>query len=184
MRFPCRSAGRGGNLIVSYGTASGRQRRRCTNRCTKSNQPRPVNATVADYRTCNRLILSRPASELPTVTAEVASSSLVVPAILFKGLNEFHCTHFRQLEAFPGALLFMIWPHLCLGQRSLLLTQIRDWVRLPVQRASLARWPACRRPTLNVATTRFNTPTSMRPRDICVSSPSPAIPRSGGLRTD
>ncbi len=40
--------------------------------------------TVADYRTSNLLILRLPAVERPTVTAEVASSSLVVPAILNK----------------------------------------------------------------------------------------------------
>jgi hypothetical protein len=42
--------------------------------------------TVADYRTRNLLILLVPASEVQSVTAEVASSSLVVPAILFKHL--------------------------------------------------------------------------------------------------
>ena len=36
---------------------------------------------VADYRTRNLLILLVPASEVLPVTAEVASSSLVVPAI-------------------------------------------------------------------------------------------------------
>ena len=44
--------------------------------------------TVADNRTCNLLILLAPASELPSVTAEVASSSLVVPAILSQELTE------------------------------------------------------------------------------------------------
>jgi hypothetical protein len=39
--------------------------------------------TVADYRMSNLLILRRPVAERPSVTAEVASSSLVVPAILF-----------------------------------------------------------------------------------------------------
>jgi hypothetical protein len=40
--------------------------------------------TVADYRTRNLLILRAPAIDFPPVTAEVASSSLVVPAILLK----------------------------------------------------------------------------------------------------
>jgi hypothetical protein len=43
-----------------------------------------MNPTVADHHTRNRLIPRRPARELPTVTAEVASSSLVVPAIYSK----------------------------------------------------------------------------------------------------
>jgi hypothetical protein len=37
--------------------------------------------TVADYRTSNLLILLAPVVDFPPVTAEVASSSLVVPAI-------------------------------------------------------------------------------------------------------
>jgi hypothetical protein len=37
--------------------------------------------TVADSRTPNRLILRGPAGDLPPVTAEVAGSSAVVPAI-------------------------------------------------------------------------------------------------------
>jgi hypothetical protein len=37
--------------------------------------------TVADNRTSNLLILRGPAADRPPVTAEVASSSLVVPAI-------------------------------------------------------------------------------------------------------
>src|SRR5580658_5343427 len=53
----------------------------CTNRCTKTSQRIPISPTVADYRTCNLLILRVPAVERPTVTAEVASSSVVVPAI-------------------------------------------------------------------------------------------------------
>ena len=40
--------------------------------------------TVADYRTSNLLILRVPATERVPVTAEVASSSLVVPAISSK----------------------------------------------------------------------------------------------------
>jgi hypothetical protein len=52
----------------------------------------------------------------------------------------------------------------------------RCW-QLPIARIS-------KRHYASGATTRCNTPSSMRPRDICVSSPSPAIPRSGGLRTD
>src|SRR6266446_3712009 len=40
--------------------------------------------TVADYRTSNLLILRVPATARVPVTAEVASSSLVVPAILSK----------------------------------------------------------------------------------------------------
>jgi hypothetical protein len=52
-----------------------------------------------------------------------------------------------------------------------------DCWQLPIARIS-------KRHYASGATTRFNTLTSMRPRDICVSSPSPAIPRSGGLRTD
>jgi hypothetical protein len=36
----------------------------------------------ADYRTRNRLILLAPVIDFSSVTAEVASSSLVVPAIL------------------------------------------------------------------------------------------------------
>jgi hypothetical protein len=40
----------------------------------------PILPTVADYRTSNLLILLVPAVERWTVTAEVASSSLVVPA--------------------------------------------------------------------------------------------------------
>jgi hypothetical protein len=47
----------------------------------KNRPTMPTNPTVADYRTSNRLILRVPAVERPTVTAEVASSSLVVPAI-------------------------------------------------------------------------------------------------------
>ena len=42
--------------------------------------------TVADYRTSNLLILRVPATARVPVTAEVASSSLVVPAILTKAL--------------------------------------------------------------------------------------------------
>src|SRR6266566_6240089 len=60
---------------------------RCTNRGTKTSQLIPISPTVADYRTSNLLILCVPAVDRPTVTAEVASSSLVVPAILFKRLN-------------------------------------------------------------------------------------------------
>jgi hypothetical protein len=44
--------------------------------------------TVADYRTSNLLILRAPATAR-AVTAEVASSSLVVPAIHSKELGEF-----------------------------------------------------------------------------------------------
>ena len=43
---------------------------------------------VADNRTLKLLILRRPEVERPTVTAEVASSSLVVPAILSKELPD------------------------------------------------------------------------------------------------
>jgi len=48
----------------------------------------PITPTVADNRTRNRLILRRPAGERPTVTAEAAGSSPVVPAIFFKHLRE------------------------------------------------------------------------------------------------
>jgi hypothetical protein len=41
--------------------------------------------TVADYRTRNLLILRGPTVEQPPVTAEVAGSSPVVPAIHFQG---------------------------------------------------------------------------------------------------
>jgi hypothetical protein len=44
--------------------------------------------TVADSRTPNRLILRGPAGDLPPVTAEVASSSLVVPAIHSEAFSE------------------------------------------------------------------------------------------------
>ena len=84
-----RSPGRGGILTVPYGADSGRQRKRCTNRCTKPFRPCPISPTVADYCRRIRLIPLSPASELPTVTAEVASSSLVVPAIHSKTLNLF-----------------------------------------------------------------------------------------------
>ncbi len=53
----------------------------CTNRCTRTSLPCPIPPTVADYRTSNLLILRRPVGEGAPVTAEVASSSLVVPAI-------------------------------------------------------------------------------------------------------
>jgi len=43
-----RSPGRGGILIVPYGADSGRQRKRCTNRCTKPFRPCPISPTVAD----------------------------------------------------------------------------------------------------------------------------------------
>src|SRR6516162_4956613 len=65
-----------------------KQRRRCTNRCTKSFRPCPINSSVADYCRRIRLIPLSPANELPTVTAEVASSSLVVPAIILKHLRK------------------------------------------------------------------------------------------------
>ena len=58
----------------------------CTKRCTKTSQRIPMSPTVADYRTSNLLILLMPAVDRPPVTAEVASSSLVVPAILSKGV--------------------------------------------------------------------------------------------------
>src|SRR6266576_1102929 len=61
---------------------------RCTNRCTKTSQRIPISPTVADYRTCNLLILRVPAVDRQTVTAEVASSSLVVPAIFFSHLQQ------------------------------------------------------------------------------------------------
>ena len=66
-------------------------------------------------------------SERCTVKAEIASSSLVVPAILFKRVRRISlqptrvqkgaflhsfCNLFRQLEAFSRALLFMTWPYL------------------------------------------------------------------------
>jgi hypothetical protein len=57
---------------------------RCTNRCTKTSQRIPMSPMVADYRTSNLLILLMPAVAL---TAEVASSSLVVPAIIPKKLR-------------------------------------------------------------------------------------------------
>ena len=47
-----------------------------------------MSPTVADYRTRNRLILLTPVIDRPSVTAEVASPSLVVPGILFKHLQE------------------------------------------------------------------------------------------------
>ena len=47
----------------------------------------PTRPTVADNRTRNLLILRRPADDFAPVTAEVASSSLVVPAILFNHLQ-------------------------------------------------------------------------------------------------
>jgi hypothetical protein len=43
--------------------------------------------TVADCRTSNLLILRVPMVEKPPVTAEVARSSLVVPAIFFSDLQ-------------------------------------------------------------------------------------------------
>jgi hypothetical protein len=43
----------------------------------------PIDPMDADYRTCNLLILLAPVEDLTPVTAEVASSSLVVPAIPF-----------------------------------------------------------------------------------------------------
>jgi hypothetical protein len=58
----------------------------CTKRCTKTSQRILISPTVADYRTSNLLILLMPAVDRPPVTAEVASSSLVVPAILSKGV--------------------------------------------------------------------------------------------------
>src|SRR6516225_3174460 len=85
-----------------------------------------MNPTVADHHTRNRLIPRRPARELPTVTAEVASSSLVVPAIHSKRVERISlqpsrvqtgaflhpfCTPFRQLEAFSRVLLSRTWPH-------------------------------------------------------------------------
>jgi hypothetical protein len=48
-----------------------------------------MNPTAADYRNPNRLILRAPMPENRPVTAEVASSSLVVPAILFSKLRHF-----------------------------------------------------------------------------------------------
>jgi hypothetical protein len=42
---------------------------------------------VADNRTPNLLILREPAVDRPPVTAEVASSSLVVPAISFQSVT-------------------------------------------------------------------------------------------------
>ena len=48
----------------------------------KTSQRRPIHPTVADNRTRNLLILRAPVVDFPPVTAEVASSSLVVPAIL------------------------------------------------------------------------------------------------------
>ena len=98
------------------------------------------------------------------VTAEVASSSLVVPAILSKRVERISllptrvqkgailhpfCTPFRQLEALSGAPVHDM-EGLTLVQRSPVLMKIRERVRLPVQRASLVRSPACTRPRLNV----------------------------------
>ncbi len=75
--------------------------------------------TVADYRTSNLLILRLPAA----VTAEVASSSLVVPAIHSKRVARISmkptrvqkgaflhpfCTPFPQLEPASGAQQFKI----------------------------------------------------------------------------
>jgi hypothetical protein len=54
------------------------------NRLHKKSQCIPIWPTVADYRTSNLLILRVPVVEGRTVTAEVASSSLVVPAISFQ----------------------------------------------------------------------------------------------------
>ena len=54
----------------------------------KMRQQSPTKPTVADYRTPNLLTLRVPVVEWPPVTAEVASSSLVVPAILFKHLRK------------------------------------------------------------------------------------------------
>ncbi len=48
----------------------------------------PIRPTVADNRTSKLLILLVPVVDFPSVTAEVASSSLVVPAILFTELRE------------------------------------------------------------------------------------------------
>src|SRR5207253_1208323 len=57
-------------------------------RCTKTSQRIPISPTVADYRTSSLLILHMPAVDRPPVTAEVASSSLVVPAIFFNDLQQ------------------------------------------------------------------------------------------------
>jgi len=57
-----RSPGRGGILTVPYGADSGRQRKRCTNRCTKPFRPCPISPTVADYCRRIRLIPLSPAS--------------------------------------------------------------------------------------------------------------------------
>ena len=43
--------------------------------------------TVADYRTRKRMILRRPVGERPSVTAEAAGSSPVVPAIFSKEIR-------------------------------------------------------------------------------------------------
>ena len=55
--------------------------------------------TVADYRTSNLLILRAPAIEKVPVTAEVASSSLVVPAIHSKRVARIS---FKPLRAQKG----------------------------------------------------------------------------------
>ena len=74
---PVRSSGEWCAFLSSLSKTSFR----CTNRCTKTSQRIPISPTVADYRTSNLLILHMPAVDRPPVTAEVASSSLVVPAI-------------------------------------------------------------------------------------------------------
>ena len=79
--------------------------RRCTNRCTKSFRPCPISPTVAGYCRRIRLIPLSPASELPTVTAEVASSSLVVPAILSKELASVPAKPLRTQPSPPCSLI-------------------------------------------------------------------------------
>jgi hypothetical protein len=54
----------------------------------KAAQPSPITPIGADNRTSNLLILLVPADDPASVTAEVASSSLVVPAILFQSLTK------------------------------------------------------------------------------------------------
>jgi|HubBroStandDraft_6_1064221.scaffolds.fasta_scaffold22817_2 hypothetical protein len=54
----------------------------------KASQHCPTKPAAADYRMRNLLILCAPGEDNPPVTAEVASSSLVVPAIPFRSSPE------------------------------------------------------------------------------------------------
>ena len=148
---------------------SRKQRRRCTNRCTKSFRPYPISPTVADY--CRRIRLIPLSLSRQRSRVRVSSS----PPFFPRELNEFHCSqrgckrvHFCTLFAplfvnwrrFTCALLRDI-AALSLEGCSSCPTRIQGRARLLAPRASLVRSPACRHPKLNVTRNVAAAPASL-----------------------